>query len=76
MEHLSIESWVSRSRRLKWQWASKVALMPRCRWTALATRWEPQITSTRARRSVGHPRKRWSDEIVQAVREHCGSDAD
>eukprot|EP00973_Karenia_brevis_P083775 11626163-Karenia_brevis.AAC.1 len=65
MKHLKVESWICKSRRLKWQWASKIARMPVQRWAVQALKWDPTVTHRRSGRSIGHPRRRWTDEITE-----------
>ena len=59
---LGIEQWVTLQKRRYWGWAGHVARMSDARWTTCLLHWIPE-----GRRSVGHPAKRWSDD----VRLHC-----
>ena len=52
-----LDYWTKGQRRKIWRWARKVAQMDETRWAQLLALWKPAVGA----RSVGRPRKRWSD---------------
>ena len=72
MRALKYEGWVQQCRRLKWRWAQRVAAMSSDRWASAALDWTPQLTSLKARRAQGRPRKRWSDEMTHFLQNIFG----
>jgi len=73
---LNINTWIHTIRTRKWRFLARVVKMPSNRWTKVALLWAPQTTSKTARRSEGHPRKRWTDDIddylqTQGIQEAC-----
>ena len=67
LRKLNIESWVHTARRKQWQWAQKVMTLTNTRWARRAIQWEPVLTTKTAHRAVGHPRKRWDDDIQRYI---------
>ena len=61
--------WIGTQRKLKWRLAMRLASHTEARWTKQAARRSPDLSfTTRTNRSVGRPRKRWEDDIIQFVR--------
>ena len=58
-----LEDWVELQRRRKWEFAGKVARLPRERWCLRLLGWRPWFRC-HPRRRVGRPLKRWSDDLV------------
>ena len=63
MDDLSMDTWVTAQRRLKWAWAQKVQQSSSNTWSRIVAEWEPQC----ALRSQGRPRARWSDDIQKLL---------
>ena len=70
LERLNIETWVQTARKHKWSFVTKVTHMNHDRWTKKAAFGDPTITTTRAIRNEGHPRKRWLDDISAYLQQH------
>ena len=58
--------WVSLSRERKWNFAGKAASRLDGRWTTRLLNWTPFFKCL-PHRSVGHPYKRWEDQIVNVA---------
>ena len=56
-----IRDWVVEQRLRKWRLAGHVARRHDGRWSAKLLSWTPNI----GKRRVGHPCKRWRDELVE-----------
>lgn len=54
---------MSRIVKLKWQWVTHVTRQSVERWSHKVTFWRPR----EAKRSIGRPRKRWIDDIVDVA---------
>ena len=52
--------------KLKFNFAQRIALMSKSRWSLIITEWCPY----NRKRSRGRPVARWQDELVEAVRSH------
>eukprot|EP00973_Karenia_brevis_P012277 1666692-Karenia_brevis.AAC.1 len=74
MDRLRLESWVTQFNRLKFRWAGRVAQKREDKWAFHALMWKPQLTTTRAQRPPGHPRKRWDEGIDAWMKRACGHD--
>ena len=61
LKKAGIDDWVTAQRRRKYKWAGHVSRRCDGRWSTRALNWIP----VDGVRKVGHPRKRWIDEIVQ-----------
>ena len=61
-EKCGIKAWDCEQRVRKLRWAGHVARMPDFRWAKVLLLWQPAV-QLHGRRSQGHPRKRWSDEL-------------
>ena len=72
LQKMGMEDCITQARKQKWRWAAHMATMPSNRRAPLSNAWMPELTSGRAFRCVGHPRKRWSEGIAQIVKECCG----
>ena len=70
MRTFGVESWVVLQRQRKWRWAGIVARLADGRWTKLSLTWQPQ----HAKRRVGRPCARWSDDLVKFVSGYDGQD--
>ena len=66
LEKLHIEDWGAQQRRSYWMWAGHITRMQDQRWTLKVSLWYPE----EGRRPVGHPRRRWKDELL-AYAEGC-----
>jgi len=62
--------WITLQRRRKWQLAAKIASSTDCRWARRLLLWRPWF-GVLARRSVGHPCKRWDDDITEIAGGAC-----
>ena len=60
------KDWVAQQRIRVWKLAGRTAASPEQKWSKHVLTWRPWFRVA-ARRSVGHPLKRWDDEIVQLV---------
>ena len=69
LESLEIESWVNTCRRRKWQWAATLTQMDTSRWAKRAATWDPEWCKE-AKRPVGRPKKRWSDDIIKHLEQN------
>ena len=47
----------------KSSWAGHVARMANCRWAKMMTEWKPR----EGRRARGKPKRRWRDEVEEAI---------
>eukprot|EP00973_Karenia_brevis_P079824 11076750-Karenia_brevis.AAC.1 len=56
--------WLKTARRRKWRWARDVLNTDKERWTSIALMWCPEGTDTKAHRKPGHPKMRWSQDMV------------
>ena len=64
LHDLNIESWPTTYLRRKWRWAARIAQQDYMRWSRLVTTWRPELHhKLRTSRRVGHPHKRWDDDI-------------
>jgi hypothetical protein len=57
------KNWITTHRQRKWQFAGKAATHVDGRWTHRLLAWRPWFRCW-PKRSVGHPVRRWSDDIV------------
>ena len=60
MQRNHLDDWVTMQKRKKWQWAGHTCRRTDGRWSTELLHWTPQ-----GRRKVGHPEKRWSDDIFK-----------
>jgi hypothetical protein len=60
MAKWGIEDLVILQRRRKWKWAGQVTRRDDERWSTTLLHWRPK-----GRRNVGHPIKRWEDDLLQ-----------
>lgn len=58
MEQHHIPDWVGEQRQRRTQWAERVSRTTDERWTQKVLQWHPE-----GRRSRGHPRARWTDQL-------------
>jgi len=57
------KNWITTHRQRKWQFAGKAATHVDGRWTHRLLAWRPWFRCW-PKRSVGHPVRRWSDDIM------------
>ena len=57
-------NWVILQRKRKWQFARKAAGRTDGRWTCRLLAWRPWFRCA-PRRCVGHPAKRWGDDLAE-----------
>ena len=60
---LGLKDWVTTHYQHKWRWACKIASMDTDRWAWRAAAYTPEF-ELRSQRDVGHPHRRWSDQIT------------
>jgi hypothetical protein len=58
MERAGVPDWVEEQRRRTWRWGGHVARRTDGRWATKLLSWEPV-----GKRSRGHPKKRWEDDV-------------
>ena len=66
LEELSIDDWVSKSRKIKWNFAHKLACTSEGRWSKQVLDWNPRGTQGRRQRA-GRPSVRWEDSLNMCV---------
>ena len=67
----NLEDWVTQQRRIYWRWAGHTCRRIDDRWAVKALRWTP----THGSRAVGHPKKRWIDDLFLYA-DRCDVDLD
>ena len=65
MTGCGLQDWVAMHKRRKWRFAGRTARADDERWSTKLINWQPPHGQGRA---VGHPNKRWADEILK----YCG----
>ena len=69
IKKMQIPSWIETHRRLKWRMASRIALLPKERWTSKIFDWHPGLDNRiKTRRMVGRPKRRWEDDINEFLK--------
>ena len=56
--------WIELQRRRKWKLAGRSAKQTDGRWSTRLLNWQPWFRTT-PRRDIGHPRKRWEDDLTK-----------
>jgi hypothetical protein len=59
LKKANIDEWVVAQKRRKWKWAGHIARRCDGRWATKVLDWCPE----HGRRKVGHPVKRWTDDL-------------
>ena len=59
LEKAHLEDWVAQQRRSYWRWAGHTCRRTDNRWAVKVWKWTPEDGG----RPVGHPKKRWIDEL-------------
>ena len=62
----NVTDWVDLQRTRKWQLIGKIASSNDSRWSLKLLTWKPWFRCAPLR-VVGHPYKRWEDDVVKAV---------
>ena len=69
LEKTKLKDWCTLWRRRQWKWAGKVVQESRHKWSFKALLWDPVVDCTNcAGRARARPRKRWEDDIKNAVK--------
>ena len=69
MKKMKIPCWIETHRRLKWRMASRIASLPKERWTRNFFEWHPGLDNKiNTRRLVGRPKRRWEDDINEFIK--------
>ena len=65
LKQANIKDWAHQQRQRKWALAGHIGRRTDDRWSTTVLDWEPA-----SKRSRGHPRTRWSDDIVAFCSDH------
>ena len=69
MKKMKIPCWIETHRKMKWRMASRIASLPRERWTRKKFDWHPGLDNKiKTRRLVGRPKRRWEDDINEFIK--------
>ena len=65
LEKASIQQWVVQWKKRKWKWAGRLFDAGNNKWSAVATRWQPQLHSRHlCGRRQSRPKKRWDQDFI------------
>ena len=69
-ERAKIRCWNRTHKKMKWNFALRIATSPSERWLNKAAEWNPELSSRyRTNRAIGRPRKRGEDDINEFLKQ-------
>ena len=73
-ENYKISCWIEVHRRSKWRMARRIVSLPEKRWNRRVFDWHPGLdTTTRTRRQVARPKRRWEDDLNEFMKNGRGT---
>ena len=65
LKRASLEPWSAHWRRRKWMWVTNLLEAGNCKWSTIATQWQPLLHSKNACvRRQARPKRRWDQDFI------------